>query len=133
VQLPGLRLDDVAGLPWRATRDAGVFWIPLQLVEESSEGARRGGGTVLILMEPGCGYAAHRHVGWEHVLVLRGGYRDQQGEYRAGEFVHYPAGSQHAPVALGERGRPSGPDNPVCVLYASTPLGIELLERGRGE
>jgi anti-sigma factor ChrR (cupin superfamily) len=78
-------------------------------------------------MDPGTGYGRHRHVGSEDVLVLAGGYRDELGEYRQGDCVHYPAGSSHAPVALGDRARPIGPENPSCVLFAVAPLGIELL------
>jgi len=118
----------MAALPWRSTKDPGVQWLPLHLEESESFGARRGGGTVLIRMEPGKGYLAHRHVGWEDVLVLQGGFRDQGGEYRQGDFVHYPAGSEHAPVALGNAAQPSSPVNPACILYATVPLGIELLE-----
>ena len=79
-------------------------------------------------MAPGRGYAPHRHVGTEDVLVLQGGYRDELGEHRRGDHVHYPAGSTHAPQALGDPERPAGPDNPACVLFSVVPDGIELLE-----
>jgi anti-sigma factor ChrR (cupin superfamily) len=128
MRIPGLQLaGDLAALAWRATSDAGVHWLPLFLEESRVEGARRGGATVLIRMAPGAGYAAHRHVGGEDVLVLQGGYRDELGEYLQGEHVHYPPESTHAPVALGDAERPAGPENPPCILYASAPLGIELL------
>jgi anti-sigma factor ChrR (cupin superfamily) len=127
MRIPGLHVDGALDeLPWRATSDPGVSWLPLHLEESGSQGTRRGGGVVLIRMEPGRGYAPHRHVGGEDVLVLQGGYCDEQGKYRAGDHVHYPPGSVHAPVALGTVGA-AGPDNPACVLYASVPLGIELL------
>ena len=130
VHIPGLCLDgDPSGLPWRATADPGVHWLPLHLEESASPGAKRGGATVLIRMDPGRGYAPHRHLGGEDVLVLSGAYRDEFGEYRQGEHVHYPPGSTHAPVALGEAGRPVGPLNPACVLFAVAPLGIELEPR----
>ena len=86
------------------------------------------GATVLIRMEPGCGYTPHRHVGTEDVLVLAGGYRDEFGTYRQGDHVHYDPGSAHAPCALGERGRPVDEANPACILYSTVPEGIELLE-----
>ena len=82
---------------------------------------------MLIRMRPGCGYTPHRHVGTEDVLVLAGGYRDQWGTYRQGDHVHYPAGSSHAPLALGRDDLPEGPSNPACVLFSSVPAGIELL------
>ena len=82
---------------------------------------------MLIRMEPGRGYLPHKHIGWEHVLVLQGGYRDQTGEHRQGDFVHYPPGSVHSPIALGNSAEAPGPGNPACILYATVPQGIELL------
>jgi putative transcriptional regulator len=78
-----------------------------------------GGGAVFIRMEPGCGYPAHRHRGVEQLVVLQGGYRDERGEHREGDYVRYEDGSQHRPVALGEG---------ACVLFATVERGIELLE-----
>ena len=75
---------------------------------------------MLIRMEPGCGYPPHRHPGGEDVLVLQGGYRDEQGEHRSGAYVRYPEGSSHSPVALM--------DGPDCVLFAIVARGIERLE-----
>ena len=136
MQIPGLRLDEGAELPWRSTRWPGVSWLPLHL-DDPEGGAgrdgRRPGATVLIRMEPGRAYAAHRHVGSEDVLVLAGGYTDEAGEYRAGEHVHYAPGSAHAPRALGSADDPISDANPACILYSNVPEGIELLEDEPGE
>ena len=78
-------------------------------------------------MAPGRGYPPHRHLGLEEVLVLAGGYSDDRGTYRAGDYVGYESGSVHAPVALGDEGRAVGPTNPACVLFATVRLGIERL------
>ena len=142
MRIPGLVIEtDLAALDWRLTRVEGVCWFPLHLEDEERErenvshdaaGAvarERGASAVLIRMDPGVGYERHRHVGPESVLVLQGGYRDDTGEVRQGEFAHYAAGSVHAPVALGDPSRPRGPDNPACVLYAVAVDGIELLDR----
>jgi len=127
-RIPGLGLSaEVEQLAWHGTSVVGVDWLPLAL-EGGAEGRSRGGGAVLIRMAPGCGYPAHRHLGLEHVLVLQGGYADDHGEHRVGDYVAYPAGSDHAPVALGDARRPSGPDNPACILYTALAGGIELLE-----
>lgn len=136
MKIEGLKFDgDVGSLPWRETRVEGVFWIPLHLDDwDRAEGAAvegsdraRGGGSVLIRMDPGCGYPPHRHVGSEHVLVLRGSYTDEFGTHREGDFVHYAGGSSHGPVAGGETGAPLSADNPPCVLYATANGGVELL------
>ena len=84
----------------------------------------------MIRMEPGCGYAPHRHVGTEDVLVLQGGYRDEFGRYLQGDHVHYPAGTRHSPVALGDSSGSGGVQGgmPACVLLATVSHGIELLE-----
>jgi anti-sigma factor ChrR (cupin superfamily) len=113
----GLRIDaDGAQVAWRPTSTEGVEWCLLE-----SEGAGEGpaaGATVLIRMAPGCGYPAHRHLDTEEVLVLAGGYRDEQGDHLAGAYLRYPANSEHTPVAIG--------DTP-CLLYATARGGIEVL------
>ena len=60
-----------------------------------------------------------RHIRFDEVFVLQGGYRDQQGERRAGEYILNDAGSAHAPVAL------EGED---CIMLAVAHGGIELLK-----
>jgi anti-sigma factor ChrR (cupin superfamily) len=35
----------------------------------------------------------------EEVLVLKGSFADEAGEYPAGSWIRSPAGSEHAPVA----------------------------------
>ena len=74
----------------------------------------------MIKMEPGCSYPRHRHHGAEEVLILQGGYRDEQGEHRAGDYVRYEDDTEHHPIAL-EEGSP-------CVMFAISAEGIELLE-----
>lgn len=118
-------------LPWKETQDVGIAWIPLALEDDRPEpdaenSSQRGSAAVLIRMLPGCGYAPHRHLGPEHVLVLAGGYSDARGTYRRGMSVHYPTGSSHAPVALAEPG-PLGQAPEACILYAVAVGGIELL------
>lgn len=140
MRIPGLAVKiDEGALAWRSTRHPGIEWVPLHLAD-GGERARHGDrtardgapprpeeSTVLIRMAPGCGYPAHRHVGIEEVLVLRGGYRDDRGEHVAGDYVRYPAGCVHAPVALGNRAAPEGPGNEACLLFASARDGVENL------
>jgi len=129
MKIPGLALsagtDDV---PWRSTESPGVRWLLLANEEhQGPEPPARGegrGATVLIRMEPGHGYPPHRHLDVEEVLVLAGGYADELGEHRAGDYVRYPAGSIHTPVALGDPDLPAGRENPACVLFATARGGI---------
>jgi anti-sigma factor ChrR (cupin superfamily) len=116
---------DLERLAWRATSTPGVSWILVSPAWEELK-ARSASGEVgevvaLIRMEPGSGYTPHRHVGPEEVLVLQGGYADAEGEHCAGTWLRYPAGSSHAPVALGEAGAEP------CVIFATARGGVELL------
>lgn len=107
---------DLAAIPWRATRHAGVA------VHFYASDRASGRALVLIRMEPGSGYPRHRHVGEEHVLVVQGAYHDGVGTHRAGEIVVHGDGSEHAPVAVtGPAG--AGP----CVLLALAHEGVTLL------
>lgn len=138
MQIQGFSLKlDEGSLPWRTTRHPGVAWIPLHdgasaagqpvVTGGASHATEPHDSTVLIRMDPGCGYPAHRHLGVEEVLILRGGYRDERGEHRAGAYLRYPAGSTHAPVALGDRAQPVGEANPACLLFAVARGGVENL------
>lgn len=104
---------DPATIDWRPTRHAGIFLRVLRRDEAS------GDATVLIRMQPGCAYPRHRHRGAEEVFILQGGYRDERGEHRAGEYLVNEAGSAHHPVAL------EGAED--CVMLAFAHGGVELV------
>ncbi len=106
---------DFSSIEWRGTRYEGIFVNVLRREEET------GDSTVLIRMKPGCGYPAHRHNGIEEVLILQGGYSDQKGEHRAGDYIINEAGSEHHPVAL------NGEED--CIMVAFAHNGIHLLDR----
>ena len=106
---------DFSSIEWRATRYEGIFLHVLRKDEET------GDRTVLIRMKPGCGYPAHRHNGIEEVLILQGGYSDQSGEHRAGQFIVNEAGSTHHPVALEV--------SEDCIMIAFAHGGIKLLNK----
>gem|GEM_PF-747396 len=107
---------------WLETRHSGIHWKPLIPGTPST-----GGMGVLIRMEPGCGYPAHRHLDFEDVLILAGGYRDEFGQFLQGTYLRYPPQSAHTPVALGDCESPSGPGNPACLLFAVARGGIEVV------
>jgi putative transcriptional regulator len=58
--------------------------------------------TVLVRLEPGAQLPFHRHADREHVLVLEGGYRDDQSgaEFWRGELDVREDGSAHSFTAL---------------------------------
>jgi putative transcriptional regulator len=105
---------DLNSIPWQPTRHRGIFVNILRRDEQTHD------VTVLIRMQPGCGYPAHRHVGLEEVFMLQGGYRDSRGEIHAGEYIINEAGSAHVPVAL---------DGEDCIMLAFAHGGIELLKK----
>ncbi len=105
---------DLAAIPWRTTRYPGMA---VHFYASSRESGRV---VALIRMEQGCGYPMHRHRGREEVLVLQGGYRDEFGEYGAGEFVAYEDGTTHTPMAVEE-------SEGACVLLAVAHEGIKLV------
>lgn len=108
----------LAGIEFRETKQPGIS------IHTYSHDKDTGRAAVLIRMEPGCGYPAHRHRGTEDVLVVQGAYQDSQGIHRAGDFVHYPDGSSHAPIACGG----DEVNGQACVLFAITERGIERSE-----
>lgn len=129
MRIPGLSVSvDVDDVAWRPTRTPGVEWyvIHSEAPERTSGRKKASDSTVLIRMQPGHGYPPHRHIDVEEVLVLAGGYEDDLGRYEQGDYVRYPAGSVHAPVAVGDPDRPTGEGNEPCVLFAIARGGIEL-------
>jgi anti-sigma factor ChrR (cupin superfamily) len=108
---------DLAAIPWKPTRHPGVaIWF--YATDRAS-----GRTLALIRMDPGRSYPPHRHRGEERLLVLTGGYRDEAGEHRAGDFVTYEDGTEHGPVAL------DGPGSGPCVLLALAHEGILPVDR----
>jgi putative transcriptional regulator len=106
---------DLSSIEWRATKYEGIHLHFLRRDEETND------ATVFIRMEPGCGYPAHRHTGVEEVLILQGGYSDQRGTHRAGDYFINEAGSAHHPIALDD------PED--CIILAIVHGGIELLHK----
>jgi anti-sigma factor ChrR (cupin superfamily) len=90
-RLPPLasRFVDVPGLPWEATRFAGVQQKILVVDRDS------GMVTALMKFAPGAKLPDHEHVLIEQTYVLEGSLVCGEGECKAGEFVWRPAGSRH--------------------------------------
>ncbi|MCA9540091.1 MAG: cupin domain-containing protein, partial [Myxococcales bacterium] len=72
----------------------------------------------LVRVPPGRVFPRHNHLGEETVLVLRGGFRDDEGRvHRAGELLRTPGGIEHEITAL--------PDEPLLFLSVNE-VGLVL-------
>ncbi len=107
-----MRFDPMA-VDWQPSKRKGIY------VKVLWSDAASGDAAVLVRMDPGCQYPRHLHVREEDVLVLLGGFRDESGDYPAGTFQRFAAGTIHAPIAF-EGSVP-------CVLFAVARGGIELI------
>ena len=122
----GLTIEiDERNIDWQPTGIDGIVLAPLYPTSIARGEPTQ--ATVLIRMSPGVGYPQHRHLEVEEVLVLRGGYRDELGTYKSGDYVRYDAGSVHSATALGDSRLPETAENPACVLFASARAGITLV------
>ena len=102
---------DTRSLQWRDFADTpGVHYKVLR----HHEG--RKGITLLLKIDPGKGYPAHRHPMGEEYYVLEGSLEEAGATYEAGTFVYHPPGSVHHP-----RSRHG------CVLLITLPAHIEVL------
>lgn len=99
-----------SALRWRAIPFAGSRVAVLD---------QRPGQPLLVMVEsrPGRRFPNHLHVGGEVATVLQGGYVDQVGDFEAGDFVVYPAGSSHGP-------RVDSPE--ACVVLARVEGGVRF-------
>lgn len=79
---------DLAALAWE---DLAPGIRLHQLDEDAARGVRR----CLVWAEPGARMGTHRHGGDECILVLKGGLKDERGEYAAGELCRSRQGSVH--------------------------------------
>lgn len=66
------------------------------LAEDAATGTR----LALAHMPGGKVFPRHEHLGFEHAVVLAGGYEDERGEFLAGDYVIYEPGSAHGPHTL---------------------------------
>jgi anti-sigma factor ChrR (cupin superfamily) len=74
-----------------------------------------GRAAALLRYAPGARLPAHRHSGFEQILVLRGSQEDDQGRYGKGTVVINPPGSKHAVAS------PEG-----CIVFVTWDLPVEF-------
>jgi len=105
---PRERIDDEIPLPLAARRElpAGVKprWWRLMLggakMARLATDPATGAHLALGRMPGGLVFPRHEHVGFEHAVVLSGGYDDERGEFTAGDYAVYEPGSEHGPHTL---------------------------------
>lgn len=85
---------DTAGMDWVASPKAGVWRKPL--AREDAEG---GHATSIVRYDPGASFSAHGHPLGEEILVLKGTFSDETGDYGAGTYFRNPQGFRHAPFS----------------------------------
>lgn len=59
-----------------------------------------GASLALAHMPGGKVFPRHEHRGFEHAVVLAGGYEDERGSFVAGDYAIYEPGSEHGPHTL---------------------------------
>ncbi len=79
-----------------------------------------GSGAVYFHIQPGHSAPSHRHIGAEDCLVMQGGFRDGQGEYRADDLVYYESGSVHEDFQAFD-------DEPCILFVVYQQGGIEVV------
>ncbi len=68
----------------------------MMLERAGSEVAR---ATSIVRYAAGSGYSAHTHNGGEEILVLKGVFSDEHGDYPAGTYLRNPPGTSHQPFS----------------------------------
>lgn len=86
-------------LSWQPLRfSPGIRWAPV--INDPSTGSM----LVAVQGRTRSAFPAHRHVGPELGVILEGGYEDQTGDYRLGDFFAYQPGTSHRPWTDLEEG-----------------------------
>ena len=95
-------------IPWQPFR-AGIEIHQLYGVMGTGRAA------ALLRYAPGAALPAHRHAGFEQILVLEGAQVDERGRYGKGTLVVNPPGSSHTVIS------PEG-----CVVFVTWELPVEF-------
>ena len=96
-----LRQLDVSDQDRAVVRSAAADWLPgqvpgLSVMPLSSFNAVH---TALVRWDPGTHFHPHRHHGGEEILVLRGIFQDEYGNYPKGTWMRSPHLSEHRPFS----------------------------------
>ena len=77
---------------WVSSPADGVSRVPLERIT-----AEHGHTTSLVSFEPGATFPQHSHPLGEEILVLKGTFSDEFGDYPMGTYIRNPPGSSHSP------------------------------------
>jgi quercetin dioxygenase-like cupin family protein len=83
-----------AQLPWISSPAAGVD--RRMLFRIGDEVAR---ATSIVRYAPDSAFPRHTHGGGEEIVVLRGVFQDEHGDYPAGSYFRNPPGTSHVPAS----------------------------------
>lgn len=83
-----------ADVDWQPSPIAGVNRKMLDRIGEEKARA-----TSIVKYDPGSHFSEHVHDGGEEILVLKGVFSDESGDYPAGSYVRNPIGSIHKPYS----------------------------------
>jgi quercetin dioxygenase-like cupin family protein len=98
-----VRINDNLALPV-IVHAARQDWVPSPAAGVDRRMLFRVGGEVaratsIVRYAPGSAFPRHTHHGGEEILVLRGVFEDERGDYPAGCYFRNPPGSSHVPAA----------------------------------
>jgi quercetin dioxygenase-like cupin family protein len=98
-----VRINDNLSIPVivHAGRQA---WVPSPAAGVERRMLFRVGGEVaratsIVRYAPGSAFPRHTHTGGEEILVLRGVFQDEHGDYPAGSYFRNPPGTAHVPAS----------------------------------
>jgi anti-sigma factor ChrR (cupin superfamily) len=111
------RLKDLPGLVARPDEIAWQPFRPKVEIYRIYGDGRVGPSAALIRFQPGGEVDLHEHNGFEHILVLSGSQRDDNGEAAAGTLIVNPPGTRHRIVS------PNG-----CVVLAIYEKPVRFVE-----
>ena len=96
---------DSDSVDWQESGTPGFLIKPL--MEDANKGLR----SWLMRVEPGASCEMHAHAEVEQIYVLEGSFHDQDGSYRAGDYLVRAAGAMHT----------AGSDSGAVVLLFYSP------------
>lgn len=85
---------NTASMPWVNSPKRGIFRKRLEAAETETNRA-----TSIVKYTAGSSFSAHRHDQGEEILVLKGTFSDETGDYKAGTYLRNPPGSTHTPFS----------------------------------